>query len=297
MWKAQYNKTYGGPEEQARFNVFKYNHQIVHLHNAQRKSYTLALNQFADLTNNEFAAIYTGASLDLRNASNDCPEPDMMSRLSIEDTIDWRTQGRVGPVKNQGQCGSCWAFSTVGALEGLSAKDGSLGDFSEQELVDCTTDYGNNGCGGGWVQNAFHYVLEKGIANEADYPYSATDETCKDNQVKSVFKPNGCANVAVNSTDALKQALQFGPVSVYVEADTSSFQFYSSGVVDDTFCFTNKEIDHAVLAVGYDSNSWIVKNSWGEAWGNKGYIQIATETSKDARGVCGILSAPNTYPL
>jgi len=296
-WKIKHNRTYGGPEEKVRFATFKNNHKIVSTHNAKKKNYTLALNKFADLSKKEFAALHTGASVAFKNASNSCTAPSAKG-LALPDTLDWRTQGRVGAVKDQGQCGSCWAFSTTGAVEGLSAKkNGAIGSYAEQQLVDCTTSYGNFGCGGGWVQSAYKYVLDKGIAKEEDYKYTAVDGTCKDSTVTRAFNISDCADVPIRSVDALKQALQNGPVSIYVEADQSAFQFYSSGVVDDASCFAEGQIDHAVLAVGYDTNSWIVKNSWGTSWGNKGYLQISTETTTSPDGICGILSTPNTYPL
>jgi cathepsin L len=296
-WKVKHNRTYGGPEEKARFAIFQQNYKLIQAHNSKNKTYTLGLNQFADLSNKEFASLYTGASTAFKNASNGCDAPSDSSLLGVPKTLDWRTQGRVGAVKNQAQCGSCWAFSTTGSLEGLAAKSGKIPSFSEQQLVDCTTSYGNLGCGGGWVQNSFHYVLEKGIGSEAEYPYKGVDQTCQDSKVKNPYKIKDCANVAVQSVEALQQALQTGPVSVYVQADTSDFQFYTSGVVTGTNCFSEGQIDHAVLAVGYTEKSWIVKNSWGGSWGDNGYIQIATDNSADKNGVCGILSTPNTYPL
>jgi len=297
-WKVQHNKTYGGPEEKARFAVFKKNHKIVTSHNAKtKKNYTLALNKFSDLSSKEFASLYTGASVAFKNKTNGCDAPSAKG-FQIPDTLDWRTQGRVGAVKDQQQCGSCWAFSTIGSIEGLSAKkNGQVGNYAEQQLVDCSTTYGNFGCGGGWVQNAFHYVQDKGIAAEGDYPYKAVDQTCQDSKVTAAFKLNDCANVAIQDPQALKEALQFGPVAVYVQADTSDFQFYTSGVVTGTNCFSERQIDHAVLAVGYTKNSWLVKNSWGGSWGDKGYIQLDISNDADKDGVCGILSTPNTYPL
>ena len=298
-WKSQFNKTYGGPEEKVRFNIFKKNHKLVQLHNANpNKKYTVALNQFADLTNKEFATIYTGAKKPEGKTYCDAPE-EMLSVRAAPDTLDWRTQGRVSPVKNQGQCGSCWSFSTTGALEGLAAaQTGTVPTLSEQELVDCSTYTGNQGCNGGWVQWAFQYVLDNGgIASEADYPYKAVDQTCKNSTKKAFTGLNGCVNVATQSADALKEALQNGPVSVYIEADQWSFQMYSSGVYDNSDCFADGQIDHAVLAVGYTKDAWIVKNSWGTSWGEKGYIQISSADTTDKNGICGILSTAYPRPL
>jgi len=294
-WKRTHSKMYGLVEDVQRYTTFKQNYYLIEKHNKLNSSYKLGLNQFADLTNKEYAALYTGAKAPIGGAEN-CPPPSHTNAI-VPDTLDWRTQGRVGPVKNQQQCGSCWAFSTTVSLEGLSAKNGKLGSFSEQQLVDCSGSYGNYGCGGGWVQAAYHYVLDHGIAAESDYTYTATDGQCKDSTVTPAFKMTDCANVDVNSVDALKQALQTGPVSVYIEADTSAFQLYTSGVIDDSAnCYPEGMIDHAVLAVGYDSEAWIVKNSWDTTWGDSGYVRIGL-TSSDARGICGILSCPNTYPL
>jgi hypothetical protein len=293
-WKAKYGYQYGGPEDKYRFKVFSKNYDLILTHNNRSDvDYKLGLNQFAGMTQEEYAAIYLGY--------HSHKKPDMENRNieilptdNLPTSIDWEDKGGVTPVKNQGQCGSCWAFSTTGALEGLNfVKSGSLLSFSEQQLVDCSGSYGNMGCNGGLMDNGFKYVEDNGIELEDKYPYKGVDGKCQYSKSCMRFQNKGYKDVQANSVAQLQAALQNGPVSVAVEADQQAFQFYSSGVVTGN-CGT--QLDHGVLVVGYgDLNGkqyWKVKNSWGPSWGNKGYIYILR---KDGEGVCGIQMQPS-YP-
>lgn len=293
-WKAQHGKTYATMgEEKARFAIFMDNFHHILKFNAESKSVKLAMNHFGDLTGEEFK------EQNSRCAHIEDDEELVRSNTVKFDTtnlptsVDWRTKGVVTPVKNQQQCGSCWAFSTTGVIEGYYAiKNGKLLSFSEQQIVDCdTTCYG---CGGGWPYLAVEYAAQNGLETESDYPYTAMDGTCKYSKSKAVQTNNGYAFVTPDSANDLMAAIVNSPVSVAIEADQSVFQFYSSGVISSG---CGDGIDHAVLAVGYTTVSgeqaYIVKNSWGTSWGDQGYVYISTDGSPNqGEGVCGILYQP-----
>jgi len=296
-FKTTFGKVYAGAEEALRFQIFQANVELINKHNAEAAqgvhTFTLAVNQFADLTNAEYKATY------LRPMNASRPRHEVRLPEANAGSVDWREKGAVTPVKNQAQCGSCWSFSSTGSIEGANfISSGKLVSFSEQQLVDCSVAQGNHGCQGGLMDYAFTYVISNGgITTEDNYPYTATG-------------PNACqaakaadhagtvasfADVPQNQEAQLIAAVTKQPVSVAIEADQSAFQFYSSGVFKAA-CGTS--LDHGVLAVGYGTDAsgqdyWIVKNSWGTTWGQSGYILMAQHVG--ATGICGI-NMMSSYP-
>jgi len=290
QWKQAHNKLYTSPqEEEFRFQVFFQNYQDILAFNSEQSDVTLGLNHFADLTSDEFTSLYTGAFPTEGHGK--------IKEFDIKDlptSVDWRTKGAVTPVKNQGTCGSCWTFSSTGALEGLYFINNSkLISFSEQNLVDCVTE--GHGCGGGWTMYAMNYTAENGIETEDDYPYAGVNQKCAFDPSKAINVNSGYYNVTPKSVDQLKAAIVNQPVSVGIQANNLVFQFYKGGVIK-RLCTTI--INHAVLAVGYDiiqgTEAFIVKNSWGPSWGVNGYVYISTDgTANHGKGVCGILMVPS----
>ena len=284
-------------EELNRYNIWQANKKIVEVHNAGNHSFTLGMNQYADLENKEFVSMMNGYRSDLRSQSHSTEVFKYNSTGPKMDTVDWRTKGYVTEIKNQGQCGSCWAFSTTGSLEGqLFNATGKLVSLSEQDLVDCSDKYGNNGCKGGLMDNAFRYIkANDGIDTEASYPYRAHDERCTFNANNVGAMLTGFVDVPHGNEDALMSAAgSVGPISVAIDASHSSFQLYKKGVYYEERCSSSK-LDHGVLVVGYGTESggdyWLVKNSWGTRWGMEGYINMARNKNNN----CGIATQAS-YP-
>lgn len=293
-YKNRYNKHYQHDVEWYKFQIFKANLEKMGEYDEALKagkiSYTVGVNEYSDMDQKEFKEKILGTKM--VQGTNYVPLPT----TGLAASIDWTTKGAVTPVKNQGQCGSCWAFSTTGSLEGLNFnKNGDLKSFSEQQLVDCSGSYGNLGCNGGLMDSAFKYVEDKGIELESTYPYTAADGTCQYDASKVVFKNTGYNDVPASDPAQLAAAVNKGPVSVAIEADQFGFQFYSGGVFDGS-CGT--QLDHGVLVVGYGTDSgkdfWKVKNSWGGSWGEEGYIRMI-KTSDKGPGQCG-LQLQASYP-
>jgi len=287
---------------------FANNDDIIEQTNAQKLSYTLGHNAFSHMSIEEFVAHF--------NLGKGMPNKEPAAEVHIAPSNytatskDWTTStGVVTPVKDQGNCGSCWSFSATGALEGVYAQrypqTSSWTGFSEQELVSCATTL-NNGCNGGLMDYAFKYVINKGgLCSEVAYPYTSgtTGQNGACNEASCTINTNldiaSYTDVQTNSDTALMSALDKNPVSVAIQANQPAFQLYKSGVLTGT-CGAN--LDHGVLAVGYgtytDGNDYYkVKNSWGTSWGMSGYVLIARgATYNSGKGQCGILSGPPSYP-
>ncbi|KAM4690738.1 cathepsin K-like [Rhinophrynus dorsalis] len=298
QWKKTHRKQYNGMlDELGRRQIWEKNLKLIASHNQEFAqgihSYDLAMNHLGDMTSEEVVQKMTGLKVPPHHQHNNTYIPEWTKR--IPEYIDYRKKGYVTPVQNQGYCGSCWAFSSVGALEGqLMKKTGNLIALSPQNLVDCDTD--NYGCGGGYMTNAFGYVRDNGgIDSDAAYPYIGQDEGCLYNPTEKAASCRGYKEIPVGSEKALKRAVaHVGPVSVSIDASLPSFHFYSKGVYYDPSC--NPEgINHAVLAVGYGNEKgikhWIIKNSWGDQWGKKGYVLLARD-KKNACGIANLASFP-----
>jgi KDEL-tailed cysteine endopeptidase len=294
-FKEQYPKVYAVGEEDRRFEIFKANVDIIYAENAKGHSHKLAVTEFADLTKEEFKSMYLGYNPSLRVKSGLKAEPFPNISGTAPDAVDWVEKGGVTAVKNQQQCGSCWAFSTTGSVEGAYfVASGTLKSLSEEELVQCDNN-GDNGCKGGLMDNAFEWIQENGgLCTEDAYPYtsgSGIRGTCK-KQCSPVVTITGHVDVPSKDEDSLKAAVAKQPVSVAIEADHSVFQLYKGGVLESLGCGT--QLDHGVLVVGYGTDGgkdyWKVKNSWGPAWGEEGYIRLAR-----GKNMCGIAQQPS-YP-
>ncbi|KAL9229172.1 hypothetical protein vseg_004668 [Gypsophila vaccaria] len=293
-WCELHGKKYTSNEEkQKRFEIFEDNLEFINNHNnLGNHSYTLDVNAFADLSHHEFKTFKLGLS----TSANDLirfkhVNPVRLDRgLGVPGSVDWRKEGAVTNVKDQGSCGACWAFSATGAIEGINKiVTGSLLSLSEQELIDCDRSY-NQGCDGGVMDYAYQFVVSNhGIDTEDDYPYQATQKTCDKNKLKrNVVTIDGYADVTPNDENELLAAVAAQPVSVGICGSERAFQLYSKGIFSGP-CSSN--LDHAVLIVGYGSENgvdyWIVKNSWGRNWGMNGYIHMIRNSGK-AEGICGI---------
>jgi cathepsin L len=309
VWQSLYSKEYlSATERDYRESMYDRNVRKIARHNAKGLSWTMGVNQFADMSKHEFATKYlSGVSAGGYNNATHRREKNydwslLRTNFSVlPSLVDWTTKGAVTPVKDQGQCGSCWAFSSTGALEGawfVSKK--VLTNLSEQQLVDCSTSEGNQGCNGGLMDYAFQYVVDnKGLTSEAAYPYTATGPNdCSAKGLPLVVTVRGFTDVPTNSQLALMTAVVQQPVAVAIEADEDAFQFYSSGVLTKS-CGTN--LDHGVLLVGYGTLNGLdyykVKNSWGLGWGENGYVLLGRgPTYNGNQGQCGIQMDPS-YPV
>ncbi|XP_011040442.1 PREDICTED: vignain-like [Populus euphratica] len=303
-WRSHHTVSTSLDEKHKLFNVFKENVIHVHKTNKMDKPYKLKLNKFADMTNHEFRSVYAGSKVKRHRMFCGTTTRGNGSFMyekvdKVPSSVDWRKKGAVTAVKDQGQCGSCWAFSTIVAVEGINyIKTNKLVSLSEQELVDCDTTE-NQGCNGGLMEYAFEFIKKKGgVTTESTYPYQAEDGTCDVEKVnKPVVSIDGYEKVPENDEDALLKAAANQPVSVAIDAGGSDFQFYSEGVFTGE-CGT--ELDHGVAIVGYGTTLdgtkyWVVRNSWGPEWGEKGYIRMQRGIS-DKEGLCGI-AMEASYPI
>ncbi|CAN6465862.1 unnamed protein product [Victoria cruziana] len=298
-WMAKHGRIYPDDAERAlRFDIFKANVEFVESFNSKNQSYELGINQFADLTNEEFLAAQTG--LKKVSSSSSSRSPFRYEGVtSVPPSMDWREKGAVTPVKDQGACGCCWAFSAVAAMEGLTKlKTGKLISLSEQQLVDCDIHGTDEGCSGGLMDAAFEYIISnRGLTTEVNYPYMGAGRTCNARKNKSPAATiRGYEDVPANDEAALLKAVANQPVSVAIDASGYAFQFYKSGIFSGD-CGTF--LDHGVTAVGYGTAEdgtkyWLVKNSWGSTWGEGGYIRMKRDIA-DESGLCGI-AMQASYP-
>jgi len=310
QFKKTHDKQYLGDEHNLRFSIFQKNLETIEKHNSEYSmgmhTYRLGINHFADLTSAEFKEYYLGTRVSYRQNTTKSLSTfqTLPSWIDVPNDLDWRKHGIVTPVKNQGQCGSCWAFSTTGSLEGAHARaSGRLVSLSEQQLVDCSVTYGNNGCNGGLMDNAFEYVLKNGgVDTEMSYPYHADEERCHF-KVKNIGSTcSGFVDITEGDEVALKHALATaGPVSIAIDVTEDKFMLYKDGVfVDETCSNDPSQLNHGVLIVGYgtanengqEKDYWIVKNSWSSKWGEEGYIRMA----RNMNNMCGVATSAS-YPL
>nr|CAD7195693.1 unnamed protein product [Timema douglasi] len=294
VYKTAHGKVYSTAEDEARLNTFLKSKTLVEEHNALyeqgKTTYTMALNKFADMTPEERRA-YRGGSIKLQSSLP--RSKHVSSNLTAYASIDWRNYGYVTPVKNQGGCGSCWAFATTGALEGQHFKaTGQLVSLSEQQLVDCS---GMN-CDGGWMDTAYNYIRNNGgIEREDQYPYTAKNGVCGYNSGAVAATVSGWVDIANGDENAVAQAVSdVGPLAAGMDASKDSFSLYHSGIYYEPTCSTT-DMDHGVLIVGYGFENgqdyWIVKNSWGPDYGEAGYIRIIRNYGNN----CAITTA-TSYP-
>jgi len=300
-YKAGHNKQYDGNVEMIRRVIWEKNLEVVRQHNLEADlgmhSYTLGVNEHADWSNEEyrqFMTAYKPSNSSLLSAATFMAP----SNVQVPDQVDWRKEGYVTAVKNQGRCGSCWAFSTTGSLEGQNfKKTGKLVSLSEQNLVDCSRTQGNKGCQGGLMDDAFAYIKEnKGIDTEESYPYEGKNGQCRFKASTIGATDTGFTDIKAGDEDALKTATAtVGPIAVAIDASSIKFQLYRNGVYDNPRCSSTR-LDHGVLVAGYGTldgqDYWLVKNSWGESYGMKGYIMM----SRNKNNQCGIATSAS-YPL
>ena len=294
-WAVNHNKTYLTETSVTQgFMNWKDNSIYVAEHNENNNDFKLEMNEFGDMRLDWTTRPAHNKYMKQRVFEN---PTEKKAPPGLPRSIDWRTKGRVTAVKNQQQCGSCWAFSAVGAMEGQHAHStGDLISLSESQIVDCDKHTGDHGCLGGLMDGAFKYGIKYGIESEKEYPYDPNDDPCSFQKNQTVATFSDYKDI-IGGEGGLKEAVAtIGPISVGIDASHTSFQLYKTGVYSEPACSTTM-LDHGVLVVGYDTTDsgqdyWIVKNSWGDTWGQKGYIYMA----RNHNNSCGIATEPS-YPI
>ncbi|XP_076582013.1 digestive cysteine proteinase 2 [Chaetodon auriga] len=305
IWKSIHGIAYDEADDVQRRAIWEENKRMIDNNNHRffmgMRPFTMAMNKYGDLTRQEYRVlqgavidaqfVMRGKTVSARRLRNNAKKLDAW-------VVDYRNMGYVTEVKDQGYCGSCWAFSTTGAIEGqIYKKTGRLESLSEQNLVDCSRSYGTYGCSGAWMANAYDYVVSNGLQSSNSYPYTSVDtQPCYYESRLAVAHIKDYRFIPKGDEQALADAVAtIGPITVAIDADHSSFLFYSSGIYDEPSCNPNN-LSHAVLLVGYGSEGgqdyWIIKNSWGTSWGEGGYMRII----RDGRNTCGIASYA-LYPI
>jgi len=306
-FKQRYHKSYRNPdEEQHRAGVYEQNLKFIRKFNEESSSFSVAMNHFGDLTSDEFAAFYTGVDNEFaalytgvdKSPRSSLEQTDIFSYISPIDppvSVDWRNNSIITPVKNQGRCNCSWAIASSGALEGVYAlTTGVLQGLSAQQLIDC--DPWNHGCADGIIEKTYLYLFNTGLELETDYPFTASQGSCKLKGPPSNYTIKMYVSVNPGEEYTLMVAVaNFGPVAATIDASQPSFQFYESGVYYDRSC-SREILTQGVLIVGYgtetDNDYWIVRNSWGTSWGMEGYMHLA----RNRRNMCGI-STRASYPI
>ncbi|XP_019174059.1 PREDICTED: ervatamin-B-like [Ipomoea nil] len=300
-WMARHGRSYKNEVERAkRFRIFKENVEFIENFNkATNQSYKLGINQFTDLTKEEFRATLLN-----EEKSTPLPKPSKPasflneSLAQVPNSLDWRERGAVTDIKNQGTCGCCWAFAVVAAVEGITKiRTGKLISLSEQQLLDC--DRNSNGCGGGIRTEAFQFVKDNGgLVTESNYPYEGAQESCNTQNLGTRAATITGYQEVEASESSLLAAVTNQPVSAGISLDGGLFHHYSSGVFTGNNGDCGSGSRHAITIIGYGTSDdgkdyWLVKNSWGTSWGENGYMRMARGINSD--GVCGV-NTRASYP-
>ncbi|KAN0045276.1 hypothetical protein ACTA71_005653 [Dictyostelium dimigraforme] len=304
-WMITHQKSYSSNEFTTRYNIFKSNYDYIEEWNSKGSETILGLNKMADITNEEYRSLYLGMPFDASSLIG--TKEEILFSNTLSPTVDWRKKGAVTRVKDQQACSGCWAFSSIGATEGAHklANNGTnkLVSLSEQNLIDCSTSFGNTGCNGGVITYAFEYIISnQGIDTEKSYPYEGADGDCRYKAENSGATISSYVNVTFGSETSLESAVNVNPVACSIDASHSSFLFYKSGIYFEPAC-SRTNLNHGVLVVGYGSgngesqdsssesdhqNYWIAKNSWGQL----GYVWM----SRGRDNNCGIATLAS-YPV
>uniref|UniRef100_A0A6C0C612 Peptidase C1A papain C-terminal domain-containing protein n=1 Tax=viral metagenome TaxID=1070528 RepID=A0A6C0C612_9ZZZZ len=299
LWRIKYNKTYENEFNlNSKFSAWRRNREFINDYNKNYTDYSLELNYFADLYHPQWLhrKSYNQPMSKYENPIQ--PLNEIFRNFSLPNSVDWRDENAVTPIKNQEQCGSCWAFSAVGSMEGQYAiKTGRLVSLSESQIIDCDINGSDSGCNGGFMNGAFRYVIDQGgIDTDSSYPYKPREGKCMFNKSNSTVSFSTYSKVNGGEINLKMAVATIGPIAVGIDASSPQFKFYKTGVYYDASC-SSTMLDHGVLVVGYGttvngSDYWIVKNSWGVNWGDKGYVYM----SRNRNNNCGIASSPS-YPV